>query len=1616
MSTQKNNYVKIAAVLLLFLSTYSTKLYSQCRDVVLNPAGPTQNAFGISDFVEVGVSDCGTYGTRATAWPPPNPCSGTGVWYSTTGLSGIGFLADPGRDGWTVGSPALCGDYFLPGSPVEGFGVSVNGNDAYNDSRCGTYQIPGAVISGAHIGLNNEIVWEGLTTGTLAGLRVHQTTSVPDGALYFVTKVDLTNTTSVPMNNVIYVRSVDPDNEQPLPGGSFTTRNTVASQPNASNCDALVTAVGLTYSCYLGIGARSQNARVGVGGFGTVVTPLSSYYTTSRDTTTGHLSTSDEAISIMFNWPTIAPGQTVTAAFAHILSASDLAVALEATGGAFIYSDSADITPTLSDTICPGDYKELRLSADTQYRWTWTPNYNIDTLAGYLVNVHPDTTTTYTAIGINGPCGTIIRTITLYVDTNVNVNAGPDDTICLGGSAQLRATRASFFTWTPSATLNNDTIDRPIATPTVTTTYIASSNCGLDSVTVFVAPNYTIAFPPDTAICWNDSIPLYAIPSLGSPSLYDYQWSPANFVTNDSINTPWTRSVPNTRTFNLHVRSFGGCESDTSVTISIRGYRPIVNIIADTVPFCPGTVVPMFASAVSGNCDRSYTVSDIAYTPIAGSGTAITLGDNQLSSYLPLGFSFPFFCDFQDSLRISSNGFLTFSRLANDGCCSGQLIPSVTQPNGVIAGCWTNLNPSLPGNSIDYRTIGTAPNRQFIVNFNDVPIRDFFGVRTGAVKQQYVLNETSGIIDIHTTLISGMTSYFGTMGIENMAGNSALAAPGKNQTQWSDTLHSRRWDPNIRPLTYSWTPPIALSSTDSAYTTAIVGPTRTYQVVVSDSGCTGTDFHSTLEDTTLRITSFPNNDTLCSPGTIPLCATVVYDSLNHTVPYCDRYTVRSIAYAPLAGSGTAISLSDDQLSAAIPIGFNFGFFCQSKSQLKISSNGFITFDIASFASGCCSGQVLPNNFAPNDVIACGWDDLYPPGGGGGRIEYYTTGVAPNRRFVVNYNDIPLCCGTVPAYKGQLILFETSNVIEVHNSYANNLNPATLGIENSTGTLGLAAPGRNGSNWGASIVNESWRFAPDSFIVPPRVLDYDWSPTSGLSDSNSLCPTATVNRTTTYILHVTDGVCDKYDTVTIIVDSLPYTISNDTAICYGSSVNLLATATNRATYSWTPTTALVPGGSVANPVSTPLSNITYSLTITDTLGCSKTDSVNIIVHPKIPIALTPSSTYICNGDSVLYDATNPAFTSYAWSPSGTASTYTATTTGNYSVIATDSFGCKDTSNRVYLRVVPIPTPNITATDDSFCIGASVTLSYTGATGTSTNIWTPTGGSSSSNVVTVAGTYYMTITDSGCVGVDSFDVYEKFPPVLNPLNDTTMCCGQTKDVSPYSEVGATYSWSTPFSTSTANPITLNAPGTYSVTVTAANGCTATESLDFATVCLNAIASISPDSQFVNTSSGLSVSTTAGYTVTYSWTPATYLSSATIQNPVATSLSTTPDHIDYTVYVTDSVTGCRDTAGVTMYILPLGFYAIPGAFTPNGDGLNDNFYPVLSPGATVLEFRVFDRWGNIVYDGPTAPGWDGTFLGTPQPIGTYVYYVRVQHPDPADASVMLEDISNGTISLIR
>jgi hypothetical protein len=189
---------------------------------------------------------------------------------------------------------------------------------------------------------------------------------------------------------------------------------------------------------------------------------------------------------------------------------------------------------------------------------------------------------------------------------------------------------------------------------------------------------------------------------------------------------------------------------------------------------------------------------------------------------------------------------------------------------------------------------------------------------------------------------------------------------------------------------------------------------------------------------------------------------------------CTLYTMSAIAYAPSPTVGTAVVLGDDQLSTACNIGFTFTFMCTARTQFLISSNGFITFDLAATNSGCCSGQPIPAIGSPDDQIAFDWNDLWPPGGGA--ITYTTIGTAPNRICIITYTNINHCCSVGPTNSGQIKLFETSNIIEIHSGVVTtDGSTATQGIENAAGTVAYAVAGRNGVGWTSN--GDATRFSP-----------------------------------------------------------------------------------------------------------------------------------------------------------------------------------------------------------------------------------------------------------------------------------------------------------------------------------------------------------------------------------------------------------------------------------------------------------------------------------------------------------------------------------------------------------
>ena len=184
---------------------------------------------------------------------------------------------------------------------------------------------------------------------------------------------------------------------------------------------------------------------------------------------------------------------------------------------------------------------------------------------------------------------------------------------------------------------------------------------------------------------------------------------------------------------------------------------------------------------------RGYTVDQtgtLDRVDISTTGTIVTLQDDEVSSALPIGFDFTFYGNLYSSFYISSNGFITFTAESGDGCCNGQSLPDpdTSTPNNLIAFDWNDIFPEESG-TIRYETIGTAPNRILIMDWDSVThIDDFNDITTTQVK----LFESSNRIEIHTTNIP-LTDDDKTQGIENIDGTAAVVVPGRNATQWSAT-------------------------------------------------------------------------------------------------------------------------------------------------------------------------------------------------------------------------------------------------------------------------------------------------------------------------------------------------------------------------------------------------------------------------------------------------------------------------------------------------------------------------------------------------------------------------------------------------------------------------------------------------------------------------------------------------------------------------------------------------------------------------------------------------------------------------------------------------------------
>ena len=492
--------------------------------------------------------------------------------------------------------------------------------------------------------------------------------------------------------------------------------------------------------------------------------------------------------------------------------------------------------------------------------------------------------------------------------------------------------------------------------------------------------------------------------------------------------------------------------------------------------------------------------------------------------------------------------------------------------------------------------------------------------------------------------------------------------------------------------------------------------------------------------------------------------------------------------------------------------------------------------------------------------------------------------------------------------------------------------------------------------------------------------YSWSPSLGLSETTISNPVANPTITTTYIVTITDvNNCSATDDVVITVNQLPAAnAGSDVAICYSNNTQLNASGGN--TYQWSPATNLS-DPYISNPNASPLSTTTYTVTVSDLNNCSATDDMILTVHPQV-IPDAGQDQAICIGQGVVsMNATGGA--NYAWSPStgltniNTANPFASPlTTTIYTVTVSDIYGCSETDN-VTITVNPIPSCTY-ITDSANCNDSdgSITLTPSGGSTPYSYIWNPSVSTTAIAANIPAGTYYVTITDkNGCATTSTILVGETQIPLATASSQNEIC-GQANgsvDVTASGGLGPyNYLWNNNDTTSTISNLTA---GNYIVTVTDYNGCTTSASV-------NVMETLGPDANFsvhpnvLTTMDGpvSFIDNSSGNIVSWQWD---FGDGST--NGIGEELNHKFENVGtylVTLIVTDS-NGCVDTVTNTVKVKDIFAFYVPNAFTPNNDGINDEWVPkFVGVDINNYECLIFDRFGNLIFttDNPYVP-WNGT-----------------------------------------
>jgi gliding motility-associated-like protein len=1271
-----------------------------------------------------------------------------------------------------------------------------------------------------------------------------------------------------------------------------------------------------------------------------------------------------------------------------------------------IGTPGASISSPYNQLNCSLNSITLTATGSGTYNWA-NGATNLGTNAS--ISVSAPGTYQLTVTGTNGCTSTANYVVTQFSGTTVTVNSS---TICSGQNTTLTATpvlTGGTYSWSPGGATTSSITINPNTTTTYTVNYTVSgcTSTGTGTVTVNPTPLVTVN---NSTICPGVNTTLTA---SGSPSGGTYTWAPSG-ITGTTLTVNPSSTTNYTVTYNLN-----GCTPGSATsTVTVQNSLDFVNVQSPgSVSICQGQTLTIYGQVYEAGLTNpagqaaGITV-EFAYGSSNTDPSSWPSSSWNLATYNPLSLLNPNNDEYMGVIPVLSPGTYYFAfRYTYNGCVSyggysstgGGFWNGSTNNNGILI---VNPNSTPTFNSVSAICAGSALNALPTISTNLIS-----GSWSPALSNQqttsYTFTPSAGICATTSSLTITV----------NPLPTAAITAPSTTILTCSNTSITLT---ATGGGSYLW-------STGSTTSSITVNTPGTFPVTVTGAnGCTSTASQTITQNTT------PPSAAITPPITNVLTCTTTSITLTAT------------------GGGT-YSWSN----GAAVVGTN--------ATLSVTSPGTYTVTVTG-ANGCTASasQIITQSTAPptvaitpptTTVLTCASTSISLTATGGGTYSWsngtavvgtnatlavttpgtYTVtvtsanGCTANASQVITQNiSTPVAGITAPTTSVLTCATTSISLIATGGgtySWSNGTavvgTNATLSV-NTQGTYTVTVTSANGCTaTAAQIITQSTALPTAAITAPTTSVltcattsisltatgggTYSWSNGTAVVGTNA---TLSVNTPATYTVTVTGANGCTATAAQIITQSTALPTAAITAptttvlTCTTTSISL--TATGGGTYSWSNGTAVV-GTNATLAVTTPGS---YTVTVTSPNGCTATAAQVItqnITNPTAAINAPTTTVLTCTTTSISLTATGGG--NYSWSNGtavlGTNATLAVTTPGTYTVTVTSPNGCTATAVQVVTQSTTLPSAAIStpATTVLTCTTTSITLTATGGGTYSWSNGTVVLGTNATLNVTSAGTYTVTVTSpNGCTATAAQVITQNIlnpTPTANALVTSVLTCNETF-TSIIASGGGTYSWSNGTAVLGTNPVLyVTNPGTYTVTVTSPNGCTATatqiitQNTTVPSVGINA----TPSSVLSCTNTSITLTASGGSM--YSWSNGT-----AVVGTNATLNVTTPG--TYTVTVTGT-NGCTGTLAQT----------ITQNTTPPTAGINTPTTTILTCSTTSIPLSATGGGTYSWYSGATNIGNSSTLTVT----NPGFYTLIVTAPNGCDSQtniVITQDVNTPVASI--